>query len=482
MVEYDIVSNTQMSDEQQLLIEIRYFCSYLFEPVRKYDEIGICITETRLYFAVTMAGMVLGKTCYMLHPGCGTNTLERLAGHNILFVTDQIHFDCERVPSILIEKDRCRSGVLDTYAIPDTWEQFLHSVSGKLCFQTSGTTSMRSHFVELSFQWLVTKSVYLKDFLKLSSEDVGIVFSSCCFIQVFWTILSHLLADAKLVFVSFSIKYILETISKEQVTSLVCTASVLRGLITVEESKSKLVSIRKVVTGGDYMDSLTLKRLLSVIPEIKYSCIYGCTEISAVNIMLPLCELKNMDLEQDIPIGSCGPYSEICLINDKGENGTYGEIYCKTALSPMRYIDCPDLFVDNNGYFHTGDLARKDKLGNYYFLGRKTSVINYNGQKINSFEVENEISGWKEIKENVVIAEKHELYGEIAVCYIIPNSNITVDEICERLSGIFEPYKIPKRIHIVDKLPRTVSGKVIRYAAGYNGEDSVRENVITFER
>ena len=89
---------------------------------------------------------------------------------------------------------------------------------------------------------------------------------------------------------------------------------------------------------------------------------------------------------------------------------------------------------------------------------------------------------WKEIKENVVIAEKHELYGEIAVCYIIPNSNITVDEICERLSGIFEPYKIPKRIHIVDKLPRTVSGKVIRYAAGYNGEDSVRENVITFER
>lgn len=475
MVEYDIMdNNTHMSIEQQLLTEIRYLCNYLSGLVSKYDEIGICITRTRLYFTVSMAGMVLGKTCYMLHPRCRANTLEKLAGHNILIVTDQMDFDCKSFPCILISRDisMCEHIDFEHYAISDTWEKFLYSLSGKLSFQTSGTTSERSRFVTLSIQWLVAKSVFLKDFLKMSSEDTGIVFSSCCFIQVFWTILVHLLANAKLLFVSFSINHILEAISEEQVTTLICTSSVLRGLLVGENSRNKLVSVQKVVTGGDYMDSSTLRKLLSIVPEVKYSCIYGCTEISAVNIILPLCELKDIDLDHDIPLGFCGPYSEICLINDKGENVACGEICCKTVMSPMRYVDCQELFVDHDEYFHTGDLAWKDELENYYFLGRKTSVIHYNGQKINSFEIENEINGWEEISEVAVIAEKHELYGEVAVCYIVPNICITVNEVYERLSIVFEPYKIPKRIHIVEELPRTVSGKIIRYETGYKGVDN----------
>ena len=54
--------------------------------------------------------------------------------------------------------------------------------------------------------------------------------------------------------------------------------------------------------------------------------------------------------------------------------------------------DCQELFADHNGYFHTDGPDWKDEPGNYYFLGRKTSVIHYNGQKINRFEIENEIN------------------------------------------------------------------------------------------
>lgn len=97
-------------------------------------------------------------------------------------------------------------------------------------------------------------------------------------------------------------------------------------------------------------------------------------------------------------------------------------VCCKTVMFPMRYADCQELFADHNGYFHTDGPDWKGEPGNYYFLGRKTSVIHYNGQKINRFEIENEIT-----------------------------------------------YKIPKRIHIADGLPRTVSGKVICHETGYKG-------------
>lgn len=67
-------------------------------------------------------------------------------------------------------------------------------------------------------------------------------------------------------------------------------------------------------------------------------------------------------------------------------------VCCKTVMSPMRYADCQELFADHNGYFHTDGPDWKGEPGNYYFLGRKTSVIHYNGQKINRFEIENEIN------------------------------------------------------------------------------------------
>lgn len=57
----------------------------------------------------------------------------------------------------------------------------------------------------------------------------------------------------------------------------------------------------------------------------------------------------------------------------------------------------------------------------------------------------------------------------MAVCCIVLDICIIVNEVYERLSVVFETYKIPKRIHIADGLPRTVSGKVICHETGYKG-------------
>jgi non-ribosomal peptide synthetase component F len=83
----------------------------------------------------------------------------------------------------------------------------------------------------------------------LTSEDTGIIFSSFCFIQVFWTFLIHLLSGADIVLTPFSIERTLHEIQQRRVTILITTASVLRGLLRSTDFSTRSGSLRAIITG-----------------------------------------------------------------------------------------------------------------------------------------------------------------------------------------------------------------------------------------
>jgi long-chain acyl-CoA synthetase len=117
-----------------------------------------------------------------------------------------------------------------------------------------------------------------------------------------------------------------------------------------------------------------------------------------------------------------------------------------------------------DGWFHTGDIARMDADGFVYLLSRKTAVINRAGQKIFPEEVEAVINCHPEVRESRVFGRLHPRLGEVVeVELVLERDDANLDDILKYCRENLAAYKIPAWMHIVTELPRTaVTGKIQR--------------------
>jgi acetyl-CoA synthetase len=127
-----------------------------------------------------------------------------------------------------------------------------------------------------------------------------------------------------------------------------------------------------------------------------------------------------------------------------------------------RYRAC---FAD--GWYLTGDLARKDADGYYWFVGRADDVIKSAGHLIGPFEVENALLEHPAVVEAAVIGMPHPLAGEVVRAYVALRSGYAPDDALRAdLLGFARkrlgPAVAPREILVVDELPRTRSGKIMR--------------------
>jgi acyl-CoA synthetase (AMP-forming)/AMP-acid ligase II len=115
-----------------------------------------------------------------------------------------------------------------------------------------------------------------------------------------------------------------------------------------------------------------------------------------------------------------------------------------------------------NGWYYSGDLAKKDEEGNLYFVGTKTGMMKVAGLKVYPLEIELVLMEHPDIKEAAVISVKDRLRGEVPKAIIATNNGRTLTEkeilgFCrERLAH----YKVPRIIEIRDSLPKLGSGKI----------------------
>lgn len=186
---------------------------------------------------------------------------------------------------------------------------------------------------------------------------------------------------------------------------------------------------------------------------------YGTTEFSAIFLISP-------DDAHLVPSGSVG--RALPGVHVKLSNGEEGEILVK----------CPNMFKeyyrseaatrnahDENGYYKTGDIARKE--GPYYFiLGRaSTDILKSGGYKISALDVEREILGLDYVSEVAVVGTADEEFGQRVAAAIVPKERIDSGEI--RLARVREDlrtklasYKMPTLLFVTPALPKNHMGKV----------------------
>ena len=120
--------------------------------------------------------------------------------------------------------------------------------------------------------------------------------------------------------------------------------------------------------------------------------------------------------------------------------------------------------VDEQGWFATGDLGRRDESGRVFICGRKKTLINVGGMKVFPEEVEALLNTHPKVQRALVEARLHPLYGEVPVCRFIASAEgaPTAMELRNHLRAHLAAYKIPLMFSAVPELPLTASGKLKR--------------------
>jgi acyl-CoA synthetase (AMP-forming)/AMP-acid ligase II len=178
--------------------------------------------------------------------------------------------------------------------------------------------------------------------------------------------------------------------------------------------------------------------------------------------------------------GRCEDFVEIRLVDDEGRDvadGTPGELLVRSAGNdPKRYFFSGYLKDEEatreawtGGWFHTGDMVRRDAQGNHYFVDRKKNVIRRSGENISAVEVESVLNQHPAVKTSAVAATPDTVRGDEVLACIVMRDDVDASSPAQVAASIVEHalaqlayYKAPGYIAFVDSLPLTASQKIQR--------------------
>ena len=192
-----------------------------------------------------------------------------------------------------------------------------------------------------------------------------------------------------------------------------------------------------------------------------FHTVYGLTETSSPATIFPgnACTSEY--------IGSSGlpiPGTVFKILDESGNEmpaGKVGEIWISGSVVLESYYK---LQTDSlkNGWLGTGDLGYITADGYLYVVDRKKDMINRGGEKIWSFDVENELYQIPGVEEAAVVGIPDEVYGEVAVAAVKkePGAHFTEQELKDILRTRIAKYKVPAHIIFMNKIPETPNGKI----------------------
>jgi crotonobetaine/carnitine-CoA ligase len=195
---------------------------------------------------------------------------------------------------------------------------------------------------------------------------------------------------------------------------------------------------------------------------------YGISEAGMVARM-PLAYVDEMTGSGSM--GVADPEVQIRIVDDNHQDvgpGEAGEVLVSAPGMFRGYLNQPEATIESlaGGWFHTGDVARRDERGFLYFMGRKKDIIRRSGENLSAAEVEEVLRSHPKILEAAVIPVPDELRGEEVKAYVMPvdgesPETIPPEEIVDWCAARLARYKVPRYIEYRDReFPRTPSMRV----------------------
>lgn len=237
-------------------------------------------------------------------------------------------------------------------------------------------------------------------------------------------------------------------------------------------SRSRVAHVRKWISGGAPCPKTLFEAYWNEgIPLIQG---YGLTEAGPNTFGVSFEEAQRRPGTVGVPL----PGIQLRLVNDQGQEptvGQAGELQVRGGHVMAGYWNRPKetSSVLQDGWLSTGDLAYKDQDGYYFICGRRKEMFISGGENVFPAEIEEVLLTHPNVAEVAVVGVPHPKWGEVGRAYLVLKNQPEFDEqqLVDHCQQVLAKYKIPKEYVVMDSLPKSAAGKVLKRMLM---EDSVR--------
>ena len=222
-------------------------------------------------------------------------------------------------------------------------------------------------------------------------------------------------------------------------------------------------SLRFCISGGASLPLEVLHRFEESYDTTVYEG-YGLTECSPVAIENPYGQ-RTKPGSIGVPI----PHFQAKVADDQDQEvavGQVGEMLVKGPGVMKGYLNQPEATAQalKGGWLHTGDLATKDEDGYFFIVDRKKEMIIRGGYNVYPREIEEVLYQHPAVLEAAVLGVPHADLGEevAAVLVLRSGEQASADDIRAFVKERVAPYKYPRVINLVEELPKTSTGKILK--------------------
>lgn len=339
---------------------------------------------------------------------------------------------------------------------------------------TSGTTGRPKGAMNTHGN-VVFNATFYQQWMQLDQQDVVIGVAPFFHIT---GLIAHLAVAALagmpiIMFYRFDAAEMLRLTERLRGTFTVAAITVFIALLNHPNLKMhELTSLTKAYSGGAPVSPSIVEGFQQVTGAYIHN-IYGLTETTSPSHAVPMGARAPIDADSGaLSVGVPIP-NTVCRIVDvtTGEDvpiGEIGELLTKGPEIVAGYWEKPDetAHAIRDGYLYTGDVARMDADGWFYLVDRKKDMIIASGYKVWPREVEDILYQHPAVREAGVVGAPDAYRGETVVAYVALKSGfegtVTEEELIAFCKQRMANYKYPRRIEIMEELPKTPTGKFLR--------------------
>lgn len=226
-----------------------------------------------------------------------------------------------------------------------------------------------------------------------------------------------------------------------------------------------LSSLRQCTTFGAAMPQAVFDKWNAIKPDIQWLNYWGQTESSPVGATAVPADFPHKSKSIGLPDTAIS----IKIVDDDGnevDDGTPGEIIMRGPSVMKGYWNRPDLTEKTlaGGWLHSGDIGYRDEDGYIFFADRKKDMIKSGGENVSSQEVEGALLKHPAVALAAVFGMPHEHWIEAVTGAVVlrEGSTATPEELIAFCKENLAGYKVPKDMRILEKMPLTASGKVLK--------------------
>jgi fatty-acyl-CoA synthase len=315
---------------------------------------------------------------------------------------------------------------------------------------------------------------------QLREDDVSPIFTPLYHAGALGAFLTPIIAIGGTIVLhaGFDAAEVWRTIERERCTVVLGVPTIWKLLMEAPEFASvDLSHVRWLISGGAPLPLYIIETYQR--RGVVFRQGYGLTEVG-VNCFA----MTNQDSVRKA--GSLGKpllFTEARLVDESGAevpSGVVGELWLRGPHVSRGYWNNPAATAaayDADGWFHTGDLARRDEEGFFTIAGRRKDMIISGGVNIYPAEIEGELLLHPDVRDAAVVGVPHETWGEVGVAFVVRREGAATDavQLAAFLAGRLAKYKIPREFVFVDALPRTAYGKVLKNELRSRYEQRCRE-------